>query len=99
MVPTLFLHGNLLGSASLKGYVTTSLGMPVEGATITSASGKYIATTNEKGYYTINRVAEGTYTFIISCPGYAPIEQVISFAAGTASNISFQMTNVMKKAA
>ena len=62
------------GSASLKGYVTTSLGMPVEGGAITSASGKYIATTNAKGYYKINRVAEGAYTFIISCPGYAPIE-------------------------
>jgi Carboxypeptidase regulatory-like domain len=87
------------GSASLKGYVTNNVGQPIPGATIISADQKYSATTGSNGYYKISRVAEGTYTFIITCPGYSPVEQVISFAAGTASNVDVQMTNLMKKAA
>ena len=67
--------------------------------TIMSANGKYVAVTDADGYYRISRVAAGTYTFTISCPGYTPIEQVITFTAGAASNVDFEMTNIMKKAA
>ena len=87
------------GSASLKGYVTNNLGQPIQGATIISADQKYKATSNAKGRYRINRIAEGTYTFTVTCPGYNPIEQSITFTAGTASTVNFEMVNVMKKAA
>jgi hypothetical protein len=88
-----------VGSASLRGTVVNSLGLPIQGVTILSADGKYKATTNAKGKYRINRIAEGTYTFTATCPGYAPVEQEITFAAGTASKADFEMVNQMKKVA
>ena len=61
------------GSASLKGYIVNNLNLPIEGATVLSADGKYAATTNAKGYYRISRVAAGTYTFNVTCAGYNPL--------------------------
>ena len=87
------------GSASLKGYIVNNLNLPVEGATILSADGKYSATTNARGYYRISRIAAGTYSFNITCPGYNPLVQVITFAASTTSRGDFEMANQMKKVA
>ncbi|MGH2647671.1 MAG: carboxypeptidase regulatory-like domain-containing protein [Ginsengibacter sp.] len=87
------------GSASLKGYIVNNLNVPIEGVTIVSLDGKYTATTNSKGYYRITRIAEGTYTFNVTCTGYNPLVQIISFAAGTASKGDFEMANQMKKVA
>ncbi len=71
--------------------------MPIEGVVIQSQDMKYTAIINEKGYYRISRVAEGTYTFNVTCPGYSPLMQVITFAAGTASKGNFAMENQMMK--
>lgn len=87
------------GSASLRGRVMNSLQMPVEGAVILSQDEKYVATTDSKGNYRINRIAAGTYTFTISCPGYNPLVQVITFVAATASKGDFELTGVLSKAA
>jgi hypothetical protein len=87
------------GSASLRGYIVNSLNQPVAGAVILSQDQKYTGTTNERGYYRINRIAEGTYTFTISCPGYTPIVHTVTFAPGTASRADFEMTNVFKEVA
>jgi len=85
--------------ASLKGIIVNNLNMPVAGAVILSQDQKYTATTGNKGKYHINRIAAGTYSFTINCPGYSPLVQVITFAAGKASKGDFEMTNVMKKVA
>jgi len=87
------------GSASLKGTILNSLNLPVVGAAVLSADGKYGAVTNSKGYYRISRIAAGTYTFNVSCEGYAPLAQQITFVAGTASKGDFTMANQMKKVA
>ncbi len=87
------------GSASLKGYIVNDLNQPVEGVVIQSQDLKYISITNNKGYYRITRIAEGTYTFNITCPGYEPLMHIFTFAAGTASKGDFEMENVMKKVA
>jgi len=87
------------GSASLKGYIVNNLKLPVEGAVIVSQDQKYIATTNSKGHYHIRRIAAGTYTFTVTCPGYEPVEQSITFVAATASKGDFELTNVMLKVA
>lgn len=87
------------GSASLKGYIVSELNVPVEGVTIMSADQRYSATTNVKGYYRITRIAEGIYSFNITCPGYSPIVQVITFAAGKASKGNFKIENQMMKVA
>ena len=87
------------GSASLKGYVVNDLGLPIEGVTVMSADQKYAAITNARGYYHITRIAEGIYTFNVTCPGYVPLMQQITFTAGTASKGDFELTNEMKQVA
>ena len=87
------------GSASLRGRIVNNLNLPVEGATIISRDQKYTATTNAKGHYRISRIAEGSYTFTVTCPGYIPVDQVITFTAGTASTFNVELPNVMKKVA
>ncbi len=85
--------------ASLSGYVYDTNKMPVAGVVITSKDQQYTATTNAKGRYNIGRIAAGDYTFSITCPGFAPVEQAIALSAGTASRVSFTMQNIMKKVA
>ena len=87
------------GSASLKGYVVNDANLPIEGVTVKSADGQYAATTNAQGYYRITRIAEGTYLFNVTCPGYSPQVQQVTFAAGTASRGDFELTNEMKQVA
>jgi hypothetical protein len=87
------------GSASLKGYVVNDLGLPVEGVSVISVDQKYAAITDNKGYYRIARIAEGVYTFSLTCAGYVPQMQQITFTAGTASRGDFQLTNEMKQVA
>jgi len=87
------------GSASLRGYITDELNLPVEGVTIISQNQKYTATTDSKGYYRISRIAQGTYTFHITRPGYQSIEQAITFSAGTAGKGDFIMKKQMQMVA
>jgi hypothetical protein len=87
------------GSASLKGYIVNSLNQPVAGAVVLSQDQKYTGTTDGRGYYRISRIAEGTYTFTISCPGYVPIVHTITFAVGTPKKGDFEMANAFKKVA
>jgi hypothetical protein len=87
------------GSASLKGYVVNDLGLPIEGVTVMSADQKYSDITDAKGYYRITRIAEGTYAFSVTCPGYVPLMQQITFTASTASRGDFELTNEMKQVA
>lgn len=87
------------GSASLKGRIVTNLNQPLANAVIVSQDQKYSGTTNRKGQYRINRIAAGTYTFNITCAGYNPLVQTITFVAGTASKGDFEMASVMMKVA
>ena len=87
------------GSASLIGTVTNANNVGIEGAVITSSNGQYIATTNKKGYYRITRIAEGTYNFTISCPGYTPVDVTVIFSAGVKSKADATLANAMKKVA
>ncbi len=41
----------------------------------------------------------GTYMFNVTCPGYSPLMQVITFVAGTASKGDFAMENQLMKVA
>ena len=51
------------GTASLKGYITDQLNLPVEGVIVISENEKYSATTDSRGYYQISRMAHGSYLF------------------------------------
>jgi hypothetical protein len=85
--------------ASLKGKIVNNLNMPVAGAVILSQDERYMRTTNKKGQYHIKGIAAGTYIFTITCPGYDPLDQVITFVAGKASKGDFEMTNAIMKVA
>jgi hypothetical protein len=87
------------GSASLIGTVTNANGVGIEDAVITSSNALYSATTNSKGKYRITRIAEGTYNFTISCPGYTPVDVTITFSAGVKSKADATLANAMKKVA
>jgi len=87
------------GSASLVGYATNGNMQPVEGAVITSSDARYTDVTNKKGYYRISRIAEGTYNFTLTCPGYAPVDFSVTFIAGKKRTADVTLVNVMKKAA
>jgi hypothetical protein len=87
------------GVASLKGYIRNSINQPIEGVTIWSQDQKYTATTNAKGYYRIPRIAEGTYTFNITSPGFNSLVQTITFAEGTARKEDFMLKNQMQRVA
>ena len=90
-------HGD--GSTSLKGRIINSFSMPVEGAVIVSEDEKYSATTDSRGFYRISRIAAGTYTFTITCPGYKPIVQSVTFEAARAANFNFEMARLLLKVA
>ncbi len=87
------------GSASLRGRISNNVNFPLHGVAIISIDKKYSATTDAKGGYRINRIAEGGYTFSVTCPGYAPVKQVIHFTAGTASKADFELVSAMKDVA
>lgn len=77
------LYGNLTGT------VTDSLGKPIFGATVTiSGPSKGICTTNEKGYYSINHIPEGTYLVTISYVGYTSFSKSINIANQIGSNLN-----------
>jgi hypothetical protein len=101
----MFIYSHLVSiykkdhSSSLKGYIVDELGRPIENVSVLSLDEKYGAVTNSKGYYKISRVEAGTYTFNITCPGYEPISQSITFVTGTASKGDFAMTAVLEKVA
>jgi hypothetical protein len=84
------------GSASFSGYITDEVNHPVEGATIQSHNQKYTAIADSKGYYCISHIAEGTYVFNITRPGYEPVEQAFTFTAGTARKEDFIMKKHMQ---
>jgi hypothetical protein len=87
------------GSASLKGYIVDELSRPIEGVAILSEDEKYGAVTDSKGYYKITRIEAGTYTFNITCEGYVPVSQSITFIAGTASKGDFALITQLEEAA
>ena len=86
-------------SASLRGYITDELNLPVEGVTIISQNQKYTATTDSKGYYRISRMAQGTYTFHITRRGYPSIDRSIILSAGTAGKEDFILKKQMQMVA
>ena len=84
------------GTASLKGYITDQLNLPVEGVIVISENEKYSATTDSRGYYQISRMAHGSYLFHFRKPGYQSIEQPITLTEGTSAKGDFIMKKQMQ---
>ena len=66
---------------AISGYVTDSSWNGVPGATVSTTSGGYSATTNSTGAYTLNGVIAGRYTVKAGKLGYTTASQDITLAA------------------
>ncbi|MCF6147828.1 MAG: hypothetical protein E3K37_04125 [Candidatus Kuenenia sp.] len=65
-----------VATGSVAGFVTDEeTGLGIEGAVVANLSGLFTGTTDSTGYYQIDGIPEGTYTFTATATGYAP-EQV-----------------------
>ena len=89
--------GAITGSAF--GYLKNDAKLPIAGATITSKEMGYTAVSNAKGYYSIKRMVEGTYTLTFSCPGYAPQDVTVTVVAGVRTKATVTLASAMKKVA
>lgn len=73
----------------LAGFVTDKdTGGVINGAAVSSISGIYKTTTDTTGYYQLENIPEGIYTFIVSAAGYirSPVSGVAIVAGDTISH-------------
>lgn len=88
--------------ARFKGYLTNAdTGLPLAGVSISSANGKYTATTNEKGYFDIGQLAGDDYTFVFEKTGYDTLKQDFVIKTGKSSTVQLSLTaqeNMLKVA-
>ena len=77
---------------SVKGFVyEESTGEPMMFTNVYLKGTTYGGSTNENGYFNINRIPEGKYTLLITCVGYDTIVEPISLTKGTIINRKFYM--------
>ena len=62
-------------TGNISGTITSSTNTPIAGAKITATapSGRYSATTDAKGFFSIAGVVPDTYTILITAPGYQDV--------------------------
>ena len=58
-------------------------------------SGEYKAVTDKKGAYKIAAIAAGDYTFTITPPGSAPVQEKITIKGGTRKSFSYTYNGVL----
>lgn len=81
------------GIAGLRGHLTNVVtGLPVADAIISTADGKYTATTDSKGHYHIKQILAGTYTFGIAKAGFQTVYQPVTIQAGITRRGNFSIT-------
>ncbi|PXY42348.1 TonB-dependent siderophore receptor [Flavobacterium cheongpyeongense] len=83
-------------NGKLKGTITTSDGQPATSVNIILKNTKYNTTTNDAGYFDLNRVKAGNYILEISLTGYEPLEQNVKVAANEITTLNLQL-NVSNK--
>lgn len=84
---------NLKGTIS--GYVRTTTNQAISGATVSTSTGGYSATTNSSGYYSIANVTQGTYDIIASKSGYASFKQTgKTVNSGQTTSVNFNLAPI-----
>lgn len=71
--------------------VSSILGQPVSGATVSTDTGGYTATTGPDGSYTIADVAAGDYTLTATATGFESSSQSVTVTAGAATTANFDL--------
>lgn len=75
---------------SISGYLKDDGGIPIPKATLLLNPGKIITQTDDKGYFALNDLYEGTYVLEVTCLGYTPAIQNIELEQKDA-NLNIQL--------
>lgn len=85
------LHGFAQPSTSVTGHVQTEAGEPLPGATVTVLKTSYGVTTDEKGFFSLPSLRNGTYTVQVSLLGYRTVSETVSIQAGKTVTLDLRL--------
>lgn len=89
-----YTWGSVPSTGTIAGRVVNSGGTGLSGATVSTTTGGYAATTNSTGYYTISSVATGTYSVVAALAGYNSSTQTgKTVNAGQTTTVNFTLTS------
>ncbi|GEM_PF-1450793 len=81
-------------AGTISGWVRTTSGAGISGATVSTSPGGYTTTTDANGDYTLADVNTGTYTVTASKYGYAPSSTGVAVTAGNVSTANYTLTEL-----
>ena len=84
-------------TGTITGWVKTTGGTGISGATVSTNTGGYTTTTNSSGVYTLSNVNAGTYNVTASKSGYTPVTNtgvVVTANNTTTSNFTLQTSGM-----
>ena len=81
-------------TGTISGWVRTTGGTGISGATVSTNTGGYTATTDSNGDYTLSNVNAGTYSVTASKYGYAPSSAAVTVTAGSTSVANYTLTEL-----
>lgn len=80
------------GASAIQGYVRSSSGAAISGATVSTNTGGYTTTSGSTGYFTLANVAPGTYNVTASKTGYnSQTNTGIAVTANQATTTNFSL--------
>ena len=83
---------------SVKGFVyEESTGEPLMFTNVYLKGTTYGGSTNENGFFNINRIPDGHYTLLITCVGYDTISEPVSLSKGQSINKKFFLKETSQK--
>lgn len=81
-------------TGSISGFVRTNAGAPIPGATITTSTGGYSATSAADGSYSIQNVTAGTYNITATASGWqSQIQSNKQVNPGATTPVNFNLTD------
>lgn len=81
-------------AGTISGWVRTTGGTGISGATVSTNTGGYTATTDSNGDYALTNINAGTYTVTASKYGYAPSSSSVTVTAGNVSTANYSLTEL-----
>lgn len=83
---------------SIKGFVyEESTGEPVMYGNVYLKGTTFGGSTNENGYFNINRIPDGSYTLLVTCVGYDTISEAFNLTKGQAVNRKYYLKDTNLK--
>lgn len=92
------VHTAVAQDNSVKGFVyEESTGEPMMFTNVYLKGTTYGGSTNENGYFNINRIPDGRYTLLITSVGYDTISEVLNLSKGQSVNRKYYMKETSQK--